>query len=370
MRISRVFYGWWVVGASLTCLVVGIPIVSYTFGNFVKPLHEAFQWSRGQMSLGPSLALLGVTFGQPFLGRLTDRFGARVVILPCAVGFGASWMALHSLTASLWHFYLLYFLLGLFGGGVGPVPFAAILSRWFEKMRGLALGLATVGLSLGGFIMTPLAQHLIATRGWREAYALIGVLVWVIVLPVAGLALRERPETYGLLPDGERPRTDTMEPEGRASLSGLAFAQAWRTPNFWCLCAAFFLLSIALHGFLIHLIPLLTDRGVSGQKAAFFLSLLAASSIVGRAVSGYAADKAQAALAMGSKYIALGSFLCATAGILFLWQSQSEAGVYVFALLFGLSTGAEVDLFPYMVSRCFGLKAFAEIYGYTLSAFG
>jgi MFS family permease len=161
-----------------------------------------------------------------------------------------------------------------------------------------------------------------------------------------------------------------MEPEGRASLSGLAFAQAWRTPNFWCLCAAFFLLSIALHGFLIHLIPLLTDRGVSGQKAAFFLSLLAASSIVGRAVSGYAADKAQAALAMGSKYIALGSFLCATAGILFLWQSQSEAGVYVFALLFGLSTGAEVDLFPYMVSRCFGLKAFAEIYGYTLSAFG
>ncbi|HEV8717193.1 MAG TPA: hypothetical protein VGX03_30780, partial [Candidatus Binatia bacterium] len=83
-----------------------------------------------------------------------------------------------------------------------------------------------------------------------------------------------------------------------------------------------------------------------------------------------AADKAQAALAMGSKYIALGSFLFATVGILFLWQSQSEAGVYVFALLFGLSTGAEVDLFPYMVSRCFGLKAFAEIYGYTLSAFG
>lgn len=271
MRIARVFYGWWVVGASLTCLVVGIPIVSYTFGNFVKPLNEAFQWSRGQMSLGPSLALLGVTLGQPFLGRLIDRFNARVVILPCAVGFGASWVALHFLTDSLWHFYLLYFLLGLFGGGVGPVPFAAVLSRWFEKKRGLALGLATVGLSLGGFIMTPLAQHLIATRGWRQAYTVIGVLVWVVVLPVAGLVLRERPETYGLLPDGERPRTDPGEPGSRVPLSGLAFTEAWRTKNFRYLCVAFFLLSIAIHGFLIHFIPLLTDRGVeAGKKPPFF----------------------------------------------------------------------------------------------------
>jgi MFS family permease len=90
-------------------MTVGVPIISYTFGNFVAPLHEAFSWSRGQISLGPSLALLGVTLGQPLLGRFTDRFGAKVVILPCAVGFGVSWLALSLLSASLWHFYLLYF---------------------------------------------------------------------------------------------------------------------------------------------------------------------------------------------------------------------------------------------------------------------
>jgi sugar phosphate permease len=287
VRTPRIFYGWWIVGASVTCMVVGGPIVSYTFGNFVKPLTEAFQWSRGQMSLGPSLALLGAALGAPFLGRLTDRFGSRAVILPCAVGFGASWVALHSLTASLWHFYLLYFLLGLFGGGVGPVPFAAVLSRWFEKNRGLALGLAMIGLGLGGFILAPLTQYLIATRGWREAYALIGVLVWVIVLPVAGLMVRERPETYGLLPDGARAGTDPEEPGNRVPLPGLAFTEAWRTKTFWYLCVAFFLLSIAVHGFLIHFIPLLTDRGISGQKAAFFLSLLAVGSIMGRGVAGF-----------------------------------------------------------------------------------
>jgi MFS family permease len=351
-------------------MVVGIPIVSYTFGNFVKPLNEAFQWSRGQVSLGPSLALLGVTFGQPLLGRLIDRFGARVVILPCAVGFGASWMALYFLSSSLWHFYLLYFFLGLFGGGVGPVPFAAVLSHWFEKKRGLALGLAMVGLGLGGFIMAPLAQHLIATWGWREAYALIGVLVWVIVLPLAGLMLRERPEIYGLLPDGEQPGKGPAEPGVLPSQPSLVLAEAWRTQNFWCLCVAFFLLSIAAHGFLIHLIPLLTDQGFSGQRAAFYVALLAVSSVVGRGVAGFLADKAQAIWAMGSKYVALAYFVGSAVGIVFLWGDKSEVGVLLFAVLFGLSLGAEVDLFPYMVSRCFGLQAFAEIYGYTLAAFG
>ena len=100
MQTPRVFYGWWIVGTALVCMTVGVPIVSYTFGNFIAPLHEAFGWSRGQVSLGPSLALLGVTLGQPLLGRLTDRFGAKTVILPCAVGFGASWLALSLLT--LW----------------------------------------------------------------------------------------------------------------------------------------------------------------------------------------------------------------------------------------------------------------------------
>ncbi len=145
----------------MVCLTVGVPVVSYTFGNFVAPLHEAFGWSRGQVSLGPSLALLGVTVSQPLLGRLTDRLGAKLVILPCAVGFGASWLALSLLSASLWHSYLLYFLLGLSGGGVGLVPFAAVLSHWFERQRGLALGWAMIGLGLGGFLLTPLTHALI-----------------------------------------------------------------------------------------------------------------------------------------------------------------------------------------------------------------
>ena len=367
---SGIFYGWWLVATALVCLTVGVPIISYTFGNFVTPLHEAFGWSRGQLSLGPSLALLGVTLGQPLLGRLTDRFGAKTVILPCAVGFGASWLALSLLSPSLWHFYLLYFVLGVSGGGVGPVPFAAVLSRWFERQRGLALGLAMIGLGLGGFVLTPLTHTLIANWGWRTSYAVVGVLVWVIVLPCAGLLLRDRPEPSGFLPDGERPATESGHSARPVAETSLTVAQAWRTTNFWCLCAAFFLLSIAAHGFLIHFIPLLTDRGLSGQTAAFYMAVLAISSIVGRAVSGFLADKAQLAWVMGSKYIALGYFLGAGLGIVCLWAGEGAWGAGLFAVLFGLSLGSEVDLFPYMVGRCFGLSAFAEIYGYTLAAFG
>jgi cyanate permease len=224
-----------------------------------------------------------------------------------------------------------------------------------------------VGLGLGGFIMAPLTQYLIAEWGWRVAYALLGVLVWVIVLPCAGLLLHDRPEPYGLLPDGARPGTEQLN---RLSGASLTVAQAWRTTNFWCLCTAFFLLSIAAHGFLIHLIPLLTDRGLSSQTAAFYVALLAVSSVVGRAVSGFLADKAQAAWSMGSKYIALVYFLGAAIGIVCLWGGEGTAAAALFAVFFGLSLGSEVDLFPYMVGRCFGLSAFAEIYGYTLAAFG
>ena len=115
-----------------------------------------------------------------------------------------------------------------------------------------------------------------------------------------------------------------MHSSGHLSETSLTVAQAWRTSNFWCLCAAFFLLSIAAHGFLIHLIPLLTDRGLSGQTAALYVALLAASSVVGRAVAGFLADKAQAAWSMGSKYVALVYFLGAGLGIVCLWGGEGH----------------------------------------------
>ena len=367
---APLFYGWWLVVMSLACMVVGAPIITFTFGNFVAPLHEAYGWSRAQLSLGPSLALIGATLSQPVLGRFVDRVGARPAVLLCGVGFGLSWVALFFLSAALWHFYLLYFCLGAFGCGVGPVTLAPLLSRWFEKQRALALGLAMVGIGLGGFLMVPLTSWLITGYGWRTTYAVIGGLVWLVVLPLVWLMLRERPEPYGMLPDGESVGLSQSERDTPRPAASLTLKEAWRTRNFWLLWSAFFLFSVTIHGLLIHLIPLLTDRGLSRQQAASYLAMLALSSVVGRAGAGYLADRAQERWAMGSKYIACSSFVAAMLGISWLWQGADEQGVALFVVLFGLSLGAEVDLFPYLVSRCFGLGAFGELYGYILGAFG
>ena len=314
--------------------------------------------------------MIGATLSQPVLGRWVDRFGSRWAIFVCAFGFGASWIGLFFVSGALWHFYLLYFCLGAFGAGVGPVTLAPVLSHWFEKQRGLAFGFAMIGIGLGGFLMVPLAHWLIATYGWRAAYAAIGGLVWIVVFGVVGLLLRERPEPYGLLPDGVAARQQESADVSPPVVLSLSLQQAWRTRSFWCLFSAFFLSSVVIHGVLIHLIPLLTDQGLSRGRAVSYLAVLALSSTVARGGAGFLADWAHARWAMGAKYVAFGSFLAASLGISWLWQGTDTLSVTLFVILFGLSLGAEMDLFPYMTSRCFGLGAFGELYAYVLVAFG
>ena len=150
-KSGKVFYGWWVVLASGVGLALHFgPIIVATFGVFLKPLSQEFGWSRTQISLAFSLATLGLTVAVPFIGRLVDRFGARRVILPAVLLFGLSVLSLSFLSAHLWHFYAIYLLMGVVGSGTTPVPYAKVISRWFDRKRGLALGLAVAGIAVGG----------------------------------------------------------------------------------------------------------------------------------------------------------------------------------------------------------------------------
>src|SRR5262249_51342893 len=172
---TRRFHGWWIVFVAGVGLFMGYgPIVTFTFGVFLKPLTEEFGWSRGQISLAFSFSLLVMSFTFPLVGRLVDRFGARKVIVPSVLFFGIGLMSLSLLSANLWHLYAVYVLLGLVGGGTAPIPYSNVIAHWFDKKRGLALGLAMVGLGLGTFVMPSLAQMLMTSQGWRQAYIFIG----------------------------------------------------------------------------------------------------------------------------------------------------------------------------------------------------
>ncbi len=358
---SRIFFGWWIVLVAAVGLFMGYgPIVTFTFGVFFKPLSQEFGWSRTQVSSAFSLSLLVLSLVLPFIGRLVDRFGARKIIIPSVLLFGLGLMAFASLSSRLWHLYLLYVLLGLVGGGTAPVPYSNVLSQWFDRQRGLALGLAMVGLGLGTFFMPSLAQRLIETGGWRWAYTCIGLTVMAVAIPVVALFLTETPYVLGLLPDGEQ--AGSGEPPSRTH-DGLSSQEARRTETFWIMASAFFLLSASVHGCLIHLSPLLTDRGVSPQDAALATSLLGGALLLGRVGAGYLLDHFFATA------VAVYFFCGATIGFFLLWSGASGTLAFVAAFLVGLGMGAEGDIIAYLVSRYFGLRAFGEIYGYTFGAF-
>lgn len=354
---------WWTVLVAGIGLFLGYgPIISFTFGVFLRPLSQEFGWSQSQISLAFSLSMLVLSVVLPFVGWLVDRFGARKVIVPSVLLFGLGLVSFSMLSASIWHLYTLYLILGIVGGGTTPVPYSNVVCRWFDKQRGLALGIAMVGLGLGAFIMPSLAQTLITGVGWRQAYLLIGLIVMAVSIPVVGLFLTETPQVLGLTPDGKTVGGGPVEPDAQQK-EGMSFREAWHTGAFWFMVVAFFLVSASANGCLIHLVPMLTDRGVSAQSAALAVSLLGGALLLGRVQAGYLLDH------LSALSVAV-SFFCGVAlGSILLWWGEVTECAFTAAFLLGLGMGAEGDLIAYLVSRYFGLRAFGEIYGYAFAAF-
>lgn len=361
-RHKEIFHGWWVVlAAAVGLLLHYAPVIAYTFGVFMKPLSQEFGWGRAELSLAFSLASLGLAGAAPFVGILVDRCGARQVIMLSVLTFGLCVSSCYFLSASLWHLYALYLVIGVVGAGTSQVGYSKVVSQWFTKKRGMALALAGTGTALGGFILPPAAQALITAVGWRSAYALLGFVVIGVVIPVIRLFLTETPRTMGLSLDGEmNPSLSGAKSDSQGL--GMSGREVWYSGTFWLIVSALFLLSVGFNGCLIHLVPMLTDRGISAQSAALAASLLAGGVMIGRLVAGYLLDR------FFAPYIAVGLFGVATLGIALLWSGAVGSLAFGAAALLGLGMGAETDILPYIVSRYFGLRAFGEIYGYTIAA--
>jgi MFS family permease len=326
LKTSRVFYGWWVVLASGIGLAVCFgPIIVATFGIFLKPLSREFGWRRAQISLAFSLAMVAHTVAVPFIGRLADFIGARKVILAGGLLLGLGVFSLSAISANLWQFCAIYVIIGTVAGGTAPVPYSKVIARWFDRMRGLALGLAMAVLSLSFAIMPFVTQTLLAAIGWRRTYALMGLGVILITIPVIGL-LKESPNSLGLMPDGEatgfeRSKAPTEEPWG------LSFHETWYTGVFWIVVAAFLLMSASFHGVIVHLAPLLTDRGLSPRNAALATSLVGVGSFLARIGIGYLLDIFFAAS------VAAWMFTASTIGLCILFVPTVGFLPYVAALL-------------------------------------
>jgi MFS family permease len=360
---KRLFYGWWVVLASGIGLALCFgPIIVGTFGIFLKPLTREFGWSRGQVSMAFSVAMLAHTATVPFIGRLADYVGARRVILTATILFGLAVFVLAFLSHHLWQFYAIYLTIAVAGGGNGPVPYSKLITRWFDRNRGFALGLAMASVSASIAILPLVAQVLLGTIGWRATYALMALAIVVITIPVVGLLLKESPRSLGLLPDGATIdlKTSSISIDEDA---GMSFRESWHAASFWLIVASFFLMSVSGFGLIVHLVPLLTDRGISARNAALAASLLGFGGLLARIGIGYLLDIFFAA------WVAALMFAASTLGFCILLVPTAGWLPFLAAFLIGIGQGAELDIIPYMASRYFGLAAFAEIYGYLFAVF-
>ena len=352
----RVFRGWWIVVVAIVGQCFGLStVLVYTFGVFAKPLAGAFHTTRGSIALAVSMLDVAVTFSAPAVGRLVDRFGAKRVIVLSQLALVACLLGLAVARPPVWSLYVLYALAGCTGVATVSVTYARVIANWFDRNRGLALGLASTGIGLGAFIGPSLAQFFIDKAGWRFAYVGLAATTLLIALPVVVMYLVGTPEEAGLLQDGAR----TVEnlPDKTAAVSGMTVLEAMRTPTFWLLCGVFFTVGACGNGSSAHVAPLLTDAGVSPRSAAFAASIFGLASIFGRVGNGYLVDRFFA-----PRVIAC-IFGAATAGVAMLWFGVTGYAAYLAMFLIGLAIGAESDVMPFLISRYFGMRAMGELFG-------
>jgi MFS family permease len=344
---------WLVVGVSSIGLFFHFgSLLVNAFGVMLKTLCDQFHWSRGDVSFAFTLATISAMLAMPLTGWLADRIGSRRPILVCLAAFGALYASLSFLTPHLWHLCAVFLLLGLVGPGTSAVPHASLISRWFTERRGLALGLAMSGTAIGGVIWPAATQKLMDWFGWRNAYAISGGGVLLIALPLLLLFLKE-PST---------PVQSSKRDSADEQVDGLTRAEALRGSLLWLLLSAFFIISMSIHACMIHLVAMLTDRGMTPESAAFAATLMGAAGMIARLGMGYLLDL------LPAERVPTIAFCVVATGIFLLFAGATGGSAYLAAILIGIGYGSETATVPYLVGRYFGLRSFGEIYSYLFIA--
>jgi MFS family permease len=365
---KKIFYGWWIVLATQTICMIGYGTWLYSFGVFFKPMASEFGWTRAMTAGAYSLRSIEGGIASPIVGWAVDKYGARVVIVIGAIISGLSFVMM-PLVNSLLGFYLIYGIALSTGmSAMLYLPAWTVIAKWFRRRLSLAMAVLAVGAGLGGLVCAPASAFLIAEFGWRSAFVVLGVVIWIVAIPLA-LVVRNSPEEMGLRPDGDAPideaperpgHTPHLEPGDPDLLAPVEYTlrQALKSSAFWMLALAFFFFGMAHSTVTVHTVPALTDVGIPMQKAAFSIGLLTLVSIIGRLSFGFLGDY------VTKRYLFMVAYALTGAGLLVLMNARTMGMVYVFIFLFGVGFGGTVPLMPAIRAEYFGRAALGKIQGF------
>jgi MFS family permease len=345
-------------GASL-CMFCGTPaVVYYTFGVFLPEIIAATHWSGAAVAaaIGPGTLIAAVA--APVIGRMSDKFGVRVVAMlgGPALAIGLSSLGLFPQSARGFQGWTMLMWLLAFSGS--PVPYAQALTGWFDRRRGMAISIMFCSGAIGIALWPPYAAFLITHLGWRHAYVVMGVSAGAVIF-LAGLFLLKKAPSAVNTAAAANVSTVAAKPiaDGPSRPSGLLAGEALKTSRFWKTAAIFLLLTAVLGGTAATFPVILRQRGADAQTAAAIMSVIGVSMFLGRVLLGLMLDR------WFAPRITIAITIVPILGFLLLMFGSGKLAFFAAAAFLGFGLGSEYAVAAYMISRAFGFRAYGAIYG-------
>ena len=351
---TKFFYGWIIVGIANIGIFSSGPGQSHTFSVFVEPISQDLQLSSASIASAYGLATLIAAFLLPYMGKIIDRYGARVSLIIISIILGISCIFFGAAS----NFLMLtvgFGFLRFFGQGSLMLGCANLVSQWFDSKRGFAMSLMALGFGMSMAIHPPVSQFLIDQYGWKYAWIILGISTWIIMVPALFILAWNNPENIGLKPDGVKKsnfKNDEVE-----AIEGLNLTEALKENSFYILAAMWFGMAMLVTTLHFYQVTILTNQGITTEFAASLFTVSAFAMVVFMPLVGKFFDN------FPTKYVLATGLLINSISLITITYSNNEAYSLFYAISFGINNAFSMTMFGYIWPRYFGRKHLGSIQG-------
>ena len=354
-RVGGLSYGWIVVAAGMLMTCVGMGSM-FSLAVFLQPMSADTGWSRTGISTAMTIAFLAMGFSAFFWGAISDRHGARIVVLLGSLLLGLG-LVLASRATSLIEFQLLFGIIIGMAAGAFYAPMMAVASGWFEHNRSLAVALVSAGMGMGPLTMAPFARWLITNDEWRPAMLMVGLTATLLIVPAA-LLVRRPPVVLDVAPPAPTPALGVATPVAALAMGPrMSAGEALRTPQFAALALAHFACCAAHSGPIFHMVTFAIGCGIPAMAAVSVYSLAGLSGLGGRLLLGVLADR------LGAKQVLVGGLMVQALGAGAYLFARELGELYALSIVFGIAYGGVMPLYAILAREYFGAHIMGTVFG-------
>ncbi len=354
---QHIFYGWVILAVAAVSFFASGPGQSHTFSVFIGPIGDELGMSGTTIASAYAIATLVAALGLPRMGRFVDRYGVRRVLFVVALLLGAACAAFGAIRGAAW-LTLGFAALRFLGQGSLMLLCVTLVAHWFVRKRGFAMSLMAIGFSASMAVHPPLSQWLVDLVGWRQAWLWLGVLTWVILLPLAFGVVHDKPEDCGLEPDGGAgPARGDGEPVREGAEAGLTLKAALRTSAFWIIAAGLFTPAMLITALFFFQVSIFEAQGLTQQLAARVFTVSGVVMALSMPLVGRALDR------FPTRYVFASALVLLTVTMVAATLVNDVTTAVLYGVLFGANNAANITLFSFMWARYFGRRHIGSIQG-------